>query len=90
MLICFGAAWPFSIYKSYTSRTTAGKSGIFLFIVVIGYIAGVFHKLFYNFDAVIYLYVLNAVMVSIDIALFYRNKSLNNSYKALDTENGPC
>ena len=26
MLICFGAAWPFSIYKSYTSRENTGKS----------------------------------------------------------------
>lgn len=24
MLICFGAAWPFSIYKSYTSTSTSG------------------------------------------------------------------
>jgi len=74
MLLCFGAAWPVSIYKSYTSRTTAGKSVIFLIIVLIGYIAGILHKIFNNFDLVIWLYIANAVMVSIDILLYVCNK----------------
>lgn len=76
MLVCFGAAWPFSIYKSYTSRHNNGKSVVFLFIVVVGYIAGILHKLFYSYDAVIFLYALNGVMVSVDIALYFRNKRL--------------
>jgi len=25
MLLCFGAAWPFSIYKSYKSKSIMGK-----------------------------------------------------------------
>ena len=74
MLICFGAAWPFSIYKSYTSRQTSGKSVVFLYVVVVGYIAGIIHKLLYSFDFVIYLYSLNALMVLADLALYYRNK----------------
>ena len=77
MLACFGAAWPVSIYKSYTSRTTAGKSVIFLIIVLIGYAAGILHKIFYNLDFVIWLYIINAVMVSIDILLYMRNKMLS-------------
>ncbi|TAL25088.1 MAG: hypothetical protein EPN94_06010 [Nitrospirae bacterium] len=76
MLLCFGAAWPVSIYKSYTSRTTAGKSVTFLFIVLIGYIAGIFHKVFNNFDFVIWLYIMNAAMVAVDILLYMRNKRL--------------
>ena len=76
MLICFGAAWPVSIYKSYKSRTNGGKSLFFLIVVAIGYLSGVTHKLIYNFDLVIYLYIANAIMVFIDIALYYRNRSL--------------
>ena len=76
MLACFGAAWPVSIYKSYTSKQTKGKSVIFLFIVVVGYLAGIVHKLLYNYDAVIFLYALNTTMVTIDILLYYRNKKL--------------
>lgn len=78
MLVCFGAAWPFSIYKSYTSRQTSGKSVIFLYVVIAGYIAGIIHKLLYNLDFIIYLYSLNALMVLIDLALYYRNKRLNS------------
>ncbi len=74
MLLCFGAAWPFSIYKSWKSKSTKGKSGIFLVIVEVGYISGLIHKSLYNFDGVIYLYALNALMVLADIFLFYRNK----------------
>ena len=73
MLICFGAAWPLSIYKSYTSKSTAGKSVIFLIIIMIGYVAGILNKLLYNYDFVIYLYILNLFMVFIDTMLYFRN-----------------
>lgn len=75
MLILFGMSWPFSIYKSWESKSTAGKSIIFLGIVLLGYVAGVIHKLLFSFDFVIYLYILNGLMVSIDIVLYYRNKN---------------
>jgi hypothetical protein len=74
MLACFGMAWPVSIYKSYTSRETKGKSVAFLFILVAGYIAGIIHKLLYSRDWVVFLYLLNLLMVSADIVLYFRNK----------------
>ncbi len=73
MLVCFGAAWPVSICKSYQSRTTAGKSVVFLVIVEIGYIAGICFKLTGTLDYVIALYVLNALMLLVDIGLYRRN-----------------
>ena len=76
MLLCFGAAWPLSIYKSFTSRQNAGKSLWFLCVILIGYAAGILHKLLYSFDRVIYLYILNALMVLADIALYLRNRRL--------------
>lgn len=76
MLLCFGAAWPVSIYKSYTSRSTKGKSVAFLFILIIGYISGILHKVIYSPDVVVYLYALNCIMVSTDIALYFRNRKL--------------
>jgi len=74
MLVCFGAAWPASLYKSWTSRTSAGKSVVFLFVVEVGYLSGVTHKLLYNFDGLTWLYALNAAMVAADIALYFRNR----------------
>ena len=79
MLLCFGFAWPFSIYKSYKSRTNSGKSVVFLYIVLAGYAAGVMHKIFYNFDLVIILYAVNGFMVFADILLYYRNKHLSRN-----------
>ncbi len=73
MLICFGSAWPFSIYRSYTSRSVEGKSLVFLFVLLLGYTAGIFHKIFYNYDNVIYLYALNFLLVSVDVVLYFRN-----------------
>lgn len=74
MLVCFGAAWPLSIYKSYTSGQNSGKSVVFLFIILAGYISGVIHKVIYSYDIVVFLYILNGIMVSVDIALFFRNR----------------
>lgn len=76
MLVCFGAAWPFSIYKSYTSRSVSGKSPYFLMIVMAGYVSGILHKLFYSYDQVIFMYGLNFLLVSTDLALYFRNLRL--------------
>lgn len=77
MLICFGSAWPVSIYKSIKSKTNKGKSLMFLVIIFVGYISGTIHKIVYNLDWVIILYILNGVMVGIDLALYYRNSRLD-------------
>ncbi|MDD4297696.1 MAG: PQ-loop domain-containing transporter [Ruminiclostridium sp.] len=76
MLVCFGAAWPASIIKSYKSRSTAGKSILFLIILFVGYIFGILHKLIYRYDYVIFLYILNSLMVFTDIMLYFRNKRI--------------
>ena len=77
MLICFGSAWPASIYKSISSKTAKGKSIAFLIIVFMGYIAGILHKLFYNLDWVVMLYALNGLMVLVDISITLRNRELD-------------
>ena len=69
MLLCFGAAWPLSIFRLWKTKVSAGKSLLFLLVVLLGYGSGVLYKIYGPFNAVIYLYILNAVMVSIDIAL---------------------
>ena len=74
MLVCFGAAWPVSIYKSLKTRAVAGKSLPFLVIVFVGYMAGILHKLLFHYDLVIFLYGLNAVMVAFDMFLYLRNR----------------
>lgn len=79
MLLSFGAAWPTQIIKSYTSRSTKGKSILFLFIVIFGYLCGITHKVLFSRDIVMVLYIVNLIMVSTDIALYYRNKAIEST-----------
>lgn len=82
MLFCFGFSWPFSIYKSWKSRQVGSKSLMFLALIIVGYMAGIIHKILYSRDYVIILYALNALMVSIDMALYFRNKRLAKEVSA--------
>ena len=72
MLACFGASWPISIYKSLKTRVVAGKSPLFMGIVMLGYAAGITHKILYSRDWVIALYALNLLLVAADLALYFR------------------
>lgn len=76
MLVCFGAAWPVSIFKSWNSRTNNGKSLFFLIIVLTGYVAGILHKIFFYYDMVIILYALNFTMITIDLMIYFRNSRI--------------
>lgn len=86
MLVCFGMAWPFSIYKSYTTREVGSKSLVFLVALLVGYVAGVLHKVFYLYDPVVFLYVLNGAMVAIDIGLYVRNRVYQIQTSAEDAQ----
>jgi hypothetical protein len=47
-----------------------------------GYLSGIANKLFYHFDYVIYLYILNFAMVFTDTVLWFRNKRRENASKS--------
>ena len=72
MLICFGISWPMSIAKSLRTKHVAGKSPLFMGIVAFGYALGILHKVFFNYDWILWLYVLNFAMVSFDLFLYFR------------------
>jgi len=77
MLICFGASWPMAIIKTIRVKNPAGKSFMFLTLILIGYIAGSLAKwLYFPQDPVIFLYLLNTVMVGTDLSLslYYKNQ----------------
>ena len=76
MLFCFGFSWPFSILKSIRSRSTKGKSLMFMLLVELGYVFGIVHKLRYSLDWVIWAYFALFLLVGIDIALYFRNRRL--------------
>ncbi len=82
MLFCFGFAWPFSIYKLWKTKTSEGKSMYFLCIVLLGYLSGIFFKIYGALDEVICLYVLNATLVTIDIVLTIKYRKSNEVDKS--------
>jgi len=76
MLVCFGFAWPTAIHKSIKSKSIEGKSLLFIYVVMTGYIFGIVHKFMYSLDIVVILYIINLLMVFTDLMLYYRNKKL--------------
>lgn len=78
MLICFGASWPVSIIKTIKAKNPVGKSVAFLYLVLVGYIAGCLKCFDHDkFDHIIWLYALNGTMVAIDIILVHYYLSIN-------------
>lgn len=79
MLVCFGVSWPFSVAKSWTSRSTKGKSLFFLMMIELGYVAGITRKLIVGLDAASAFYALNFVLVLADILIYFRNRKLERA-----------
>jgi len=80
MILGFGVSWPLSIKRSYTSRSTKGKSVLFLFCIAFGYLCGIASKIMTGtFNLAFFFYFPNVIMVSTDIALFYRNKKIESA-----------
>ena len=75
MLMCFGISWPISIAKALRTRVVAGKSPIFMIVLMCGYGFGILHKIQQpHTDWVTALYVLNLLLVGTDLALYNRFK----------------
>ena len=79
MIVAFGCSWPMNVIKSWKARTTKGKSLAFLLLILFGYICGITGKLISpGFKwYVLFFYVLNFLMVSMDLALYIRNYRLD-------------
>ena len=74
-----------NVMKSWKARTTKGKSLAFLCLILFGYVAGITGKFlnptymaeFAQKWYVLFFYILNFVMVSADLILYFRNKRLD-------------
>ena len=84
MVVSFGASWPFNVIKSYRARTTKGKSLQFLVLIFFGYICGIISKLTAESFKwyVLFFYVLNLIMVGVDLLLYIRNFKLDKAAEA--------
>ena len=81
MLILFGISWPFNLLKSIKTKSTKGKSLLFLILIDLGYIAGITSKFFsttfvWETDWWVFaIYVINFLFVTADLVMYFINKS---------------
>ena len=79
MVVAFGISWPMKIVKSLRSKTAKGRSVAFTLLILVGYVCGIVSKLISDkgLTYVFVFYVLNLIMVSIDLGLYFRNHRLD-------------
>ena len=83
MLACFGLSWPISVYKSIKSKSTQGKSIVFIIAIIIGYISGIIGKIVnHQLTYVLIIYCFNLIVVLVDLVLFFINRK--NEKKILE------
>ena len=96
MVICFGASWPFNIIRSYKARTAKGTSLLFMMLIGIGYVAGIMCKVLTIIEkgglnwlgyVAFAFYILNLLMVSTGIAIYFRNKKIDKSKAEQENQN---
>ena len=85
MVVSFGISWPLNIRKLLQSKTAKGTSVLFYFFIWIGYIFGLIRKGIKAANGgstpayVWFFYILNTLMVSCGILLYFRNKKLDQA-----------
>lgn len=82
MIISFGISWPVNVSKAIRSRSTKGKSIIFDYFILAGYICGLISKFMtHTFNLAFWFYFPNIIMVITDIIVYYRNRKLEEAEK---------
>lgn len=77
MIVSFGISWPINLVKAFRSRSTGGKSILFDYLILLGYLCGVASKILsHTFHLAFYFYFPNILMATCDIILYYRNRKL--------------
>lgn len=78
MLVCFGFSWPLNVVKAYKAGTAKGTSLPFIILIITGYIAGITAKIInQQFNYVLAVYFLNLAIVTTNVFVYIRNKSLD-------------
>lgn len=83
MIVLFGLSWPNNIIQSLKNKSTKGKSLPFLILIDLGYVCGILGKILAGSFLwyVMFFYVLNFIMVSADLSLYFYYYSKEKSEK---------
>lgn len=78
MLVCFGFSWPLNVIKAYRAKTAKGTSLPFILLIIAGYVAGITAKFISGqINYVLIAYILNLAIVSLNVVVYFRNRSLD-------------
>ena len=89
MIICFGLSWPLNITRAWKARTAKGTSILFYSFIWVGYVCAIIGKIALIVANapqpwyvtvkwyVLFFYVLNTLMVTCGILIYFRNKALD-------------
>ena len=94
MLVCFGLSWPINIHKAWRAKTAKGTSVLFYFFIDFGYVAGILAKVILILRSadpwyttvkwyVLTIYIINILMVSTGILIYFRNRALDKKQGSL-------
>ena len=79
MLICFGCSWPMNLITNIKCKSAKSMSLPFILLITAGYIAGISAKLItHQINYVLIVYILNIIIVSMNIAVYFYNRRLDN------------
>ncbi len=84
MLVCFGLSWPINVMKAIKARTAKNMSLPFILLIISGYVAGITAKIMSNqLNYVLIVYFINLAIVTVNLAVYFRNKHLDESVSAV-------
>ena len=85
MVVCFGISWPLNIRKLFQSRTPKATRVLFYLFIFFVFIFGLLSMVIKAASGgttpayVWFFYILNTLMVSFGILLYFRNKRLDQA-----------
>ena len=87
MLICFGLSWPMNLAKNIKARSARNMSIQFILLIITGYIAGITAKIYsHRFNYVLVVYLLNLVVVSANVIVYFINLRYDRQTQAENAE----
>lgn len=87
MLICFGLSWPMNLAKNIKARSARNMSLQFILLIIIGYVAGISAKIYnHRFNYVLVVYLLNLVVVSANVIVYFINRRYDRQKQAANAE----
>lgn len=87
MLVCFGLSWPMNLAKNIKAKSARNMSLQFILLIITGYVAGITAKIYtHRFNYVLVVYLLNLVIVSANVIVYFVNRRYDRQEQAAKTK----